>query len=149
MALLAGEDNIREVIAYPKTQSGADLMSGAPKPLTAKVLRELGHSGNRLASGDRVLCQRRGGVISIVGGDRRGRVAGHVGPERSVTPSPPSRAGSNRPPDLFDVAAEDELKLREHHWRPACVLHGWMRSSANAISWVPARRSAPWSKMTD
>jgi aspartyl-tRNA synthetase len=42
VALLAGEDNIREVIAYPKTQSGADLMSGAPKPLTAKVLAELG-----------------------------------------------------------------------------------------------------------
>ncbi len=32
VALLAGEDNIREVIAYPKTQSGADLMSGAPAP---------------------------------------------------------------------------------------------------------------------
>ena len=42
VALLAGEDNIREVIAYPKTQSGADLMSGAPKPLTARVLAELG-----------------------------------------------------------------------------------------------------------
>ena len=42
VALLAGEDNIREVIAYPKTQSGADLMSGAPRPLTAKQLAELG-----------------------------------------------------------------------------------------------------------
>jgi aspartyl-tRNA synthetase len=42
VALLAGEDNIREVIAYPKTQSGADLMSGAPKALTAKQLSELG-----------------------------------------------------------------------------------------------------------
>jgi len=42
VALLAGEDNIREVIAYPKTQSGADLMSGAPKPLAAKQLAELG-----------------------------------------------------------------------------------------------------------
>jgi aspartyl-tRNA synthetase len=42
VALLAGEDNIREVIAYPKTQSGADLMSGAPKPLTARQLAELG-----------------------------------------------------------------------------------------------------------
>jgi aspartyl-tRNA synthetase len=41
-ALLAGEDNIREVIAYPKTQSGADLMSGAPRPIGAKQLSELG-----------------------------------------------------------------------------------------------------------
>jgi aspartyl-tRNA synthetase len=40
--MLAGEDNIREVIAYPKTQSGADLMSGAPKPLTSRQLTELG-----------------------------------------------------------------------------------------------------------
>ena len=32
-ALLVGEDNIREVIAFPKTQSGSDLMTGAQKPL--------------------------------------------------------------------------------------------------------------------
>ena len=42
VALLAGEDNIREVIAYPKTQSGADLMSGGPKPLGPRQLAELG-----------------------------------------------------------------------------------------------------------
>jgi len=41
-ALLAGEENIREVIAYPKTQSGADLMTGAPKTLGERQLRELG-----------------------------------------------------------------------------------------------------------
>ena len=29
-AILAGEENIREVIAYPKTQSGADPLTGAP-----------------------------------------------------------------------------------------------------------------------
>ena len=32
-AVLAGEENIREVIAYPKTQSGADPLTGAPTPL--------------------------------------------------------------------------------------------------------------------
>ncbi len=41
-ALLAGEENIREVIAFPKTQSGADPMTGAPKPLADRSLRELG-----------------------------------------------------------------------------------------------------------
>jgi aspartyl-tRNA synthetase len=41
-AILAGEDNIREVIAYPKTQSGADLLTGAPAPLPAAALAELG-----------------------------------------------------------------------------------------------------------
>jgi aspartyl-tRNA synthetase len=41
VAIFAGEENIREVIAYPKTQSGADLMTGAPKAVAPKVMREL------------------------------------------------------------------------------------------------------------
>jgi aspartyl-tRNA synthetase len=41
-ALLAGEENIREVIAFPKTQSGTDPMTGAPKPLAPANLVELG-----------------------------------------------------------------------------------------------------------
>jgi aspartyl-tRNA synthetase len=42
VAILAGEENIREVIAFPKTQSGADPMTNAPTPVTAKQLAELG-----------------------------------------------------------------------------------------------------------
>jgi aspartyl-tRNA synthetase len=42
VAILAGEENIREVIAYPKTQSGADLLTGAPAPLPIASLVELG-----------------------------------------------------------------------------------------------------------
>jgi aspartyl-tRNA synthetase len=41
VAIFAGEENIREVIAFPKTQSGADLMTGAPKNITARQLRDL------------------------------------------------------------------------------------------------------------
>jgi aspartyl-tRNA synthetase len=41
VAIFAGEQNIREVIAFPKTQSGQDLMTGAPKPLTDRQLRDL------------------------------------------------------------------------------------------------------------
>lgn len=41
VAIFAGEDNIREVIAFPKTQSGADLMTGAPKSITERQLRDL------------------------------------------------------------------------------------------------------------
>jgi aspartyl-tRNA synthetase len=41
-AILAGEENIREVIAFPKTQSGNDLMTNAPTPPNAKQLAELG-----------------------------------------------------------------------------------------------------------
>ena len=42
VALLAGVDNIREVIAFPKTQSGTDPMTGAPKALGDRQLRDLG-----------------------------------------------------------------------------------------------------------
>ena len=41
VAIFAGEENIREVIAFPKTQSGSDLMTGAPKAITARQIREL------------------------------------------------------------------------------------------------------------
>ena len=41
-ALLVGEENIREVIAFPKTQSGADPLTGAPSAIDATQLRELG-----------------------------------------------------------------------------------------------------------
>jgi aspartyl-tRNA synthetase len=42
VAILAGEENIREVIAFPKTQSGADPMTNAPTPVADKQLNELG-----------------------------------------------------------------------------------------------------------
>ena len=41
-ALLAGEENIREVIAFPKTQSGADPLTSAPGPVEPAHLAELG-----------------------------------------------------------------------------------------------------------
>lgn len=39
--LLADEDSIREVIAFPKTQSAQDLLMGAPSPVDDKQLQEL------------------------------------------------------------------------------------------------------------
>ncbi|MGO9956085.1 MAG: aspartate--tRNA ligase [Solirubrobacteraceae bacterium] len=42
VALLAGRDNIREVIAFPKATSGGDPLTGAPAPVDAVQLRELG-----------------------------------------------------------------------------------------------------------
>lgn len=41
-AILAGEENIREVIAFPKTQSGSDPMTNAPTPIESTQLAELG-----------------------------------------------------------------------------------------------------------
>jgi aspartyl-tRNA synthetase len=42
VAILAGRDNIREVIAFPKAVSGADPLTGAPAPVDDTQLRELG-----------------------------------------------------------------------------------------------------------
>ncbi|MGH2893854.1 MAG: aspartate--tRNA ligase, partial [Solirubrobacteraceae bacterium] len=42
VAILAGRDNIREVIAFPKSTSGADPLTGAPAPVDDIQLRELG-----------------------------------------------------------------------------------------------------------
>jgi aspartyl-tRNA synthetase len=42
IAILAGRDNIREVIAFPKATSGADPLTGAPAPVDDIQLRELG-----------------------------------------------------------------------------------------------------------
>ncbi len=41
VALLADEDDIREVIAFPKTTTAQDLLFGAPSPITPEQLREL------------------------------------------------------------------------------------------------------------
>ena len=41
VALIAGEPSIRDVIAFPKTASGADPLTGAPAPVDAKQLTEL------------------------------------------------------------------------------------------------------------
>jgi len=42
VAILAGEENIREVIAFPKTQSGSDPMTNAPTQVNPAQLAELG-----------------------------------------------------------------------------------------------------------
>jgi aspartyl-tRNA synthetase len=42
VALIAGERSIREVIAFPKSASGNDPLTGAPAPVDERQLRELG-----------------------------------------------------------------------------------------------------------
>jgi aspartyl-tRNA synthetase len=41
VAILAGRDSIRDVIAFPKTASGGDPLTGAPAPVAADTLGEL------------------------------------------------------------------------------------------------------------
>src|SRR5205085_8242795 len=40
--MLAGTTNIRDVIAFPKNQKARDMMTGAPAPVEARQLKELG-----------------------------------------------------------------------------------------------------------
>jgi aspartyl-tRNA synthetase len=42
VAVMAGRESIRDVIAFPKTATGADPLTGAPAAVDAKQLRELG-----------------------------------------------------------------------------------------------------------
>jgi aspartyl-tRNA synthetase len=41
VTLMAGAEAIRDVIAFPKTQRGQDLLTGAPTPVSERQLREL------------------------------------------------------------------------------------------------------------
>ncbi|MEG2330347.1 aspartate--tRNA ligase [Anaerorhabdus sp.] len=45
--ILSGTDNIRDVVAFPKTASASDLMSEAPNEVDAKQLKELGIGLNK------------------------------------------------------------------------------------------------------
>jgi aspartyl-tRNA synthetase len=42
IALMAGEPDIRQVIAFPKVSSGGDPLTGAPTPMPDRVLKDLG-----------------------------------------------------------------------------------------------------------
>jgi aspartyl-tRNA synthetase len=50
--LLAGEESLRDVIAFPKTQRGQDLLMGAPSAVDADQLDELGLEVAPVAEGE-------------------------------------------------------------------------------------------------
>ena len=58
-ALLAGEDSIREVIAFPKSGGGVDPLTGAPAPITAAAAQGI-RNRRRTAQAGEVLKHRAG-----------------------------------------------------------------------------------------
>ena len=45
VAMMAGTDSIRDVIAFPKTGGGFDPLTGAPTPITAEQRKQAGVDG--------------------------------------------------------------------------------------------------------
>ena len=79
--LLAGEDSIREVIAFPKTRGGFDPLTSAPTPITADQRREAGIDAKpKLGAGP---AGTAGGAAGEAGG-----AAGTAGGAAQVEPTP-------------------------------------------------------------
>ena len=129
--MLAGRDSIRDVIAFPKTASGADLLTGAPAPVDAGQLAELGlrltvppPGPRRLRSAPHPAQPERGcadepGVSQISPPDphpprRRRRLPRRLdavpqAQERLARPSPPPR----RPPANVQTGARRPERRRQ------------------------------------
>ena len=60
VALLAGEESIREVIAFPKTGNGYDPLTAAPAPITPQQRKEAGVDAKPAAKGERQDAQEQG-----------------------------------------------------------------------------------------
>ena len=72
--VLAGEPNLRDVIAFPKNQAGLDPMSGAPSAITDLQLAELGLRVDRAAQGAGGLrCRQRSPAAARARGRRAAR----------------------------------------------------------------------------
>ena len=56
--LLAGEENLREIVLFPMNQRAEDLLMGAPSAATTKQLRELHIRLNLPGEGLKRGCQR-------------------------------------------------------------------------------------------
>jgi aspartyl-tRNA synthetase len=88
--MLGGTDNIRDVIAFPKTQSMSDLMLGAPSEVDPAQLEELRirvvpPQGGVPGSGSAPAAPRQGGA-SGAGSARPDAPRGDVPPQMDVPP---------------------------------------------------------------
>ena len=130
VAILAGEENIREVIAFPKTQSGADPLTGAPTPDRARAAARARPVGGEAQT--EALTPRAGSWLGSLQRRRRGtaaraRAAGRAAPpaasRRGRRPGAPARAGQaaagadrGRPPLVGRPVGT--ARHREDHDRP-------------------------------
>ena len=113
VALLAGEENIREVIAFPKTQSGLDPLTGAPTPVAGQGSWPTSAFG----------CCRR---------DRRPEPCMVRSPaRRKVEPGRPGRSVREQP--------GGPPRGARRRWRPACGRARSTRSSARSTCSAPGQ----------
>ena len=122
VTMMAGVDQIRDVIAFPKTQRGQDLLIDAPTPVTEQQLRDLhiasgratrskrpelqydsGAAGRAWYAGPCAASPRLAAAVAIV----RWRVCARVAALRSRAPRPASlpESRSPTPPEAREVHA--------------------------------------------
>ena len=65
VTLMAGAEAIRDVIAFPKTQRGQDLVTGAPSPVTERQLRELHIRLRNTSRRSEAGCRASGACLSL------------------------------------------------------------------------------------
>ena len=96
VAIFAGEEHIREVIAFPKTQSGADPLTGAPKPLADGALPRARPRAAAEADMTARRPVRRGGRQGALGTVAARSPAAAPLARRGGGPGPPGRARARR-----------------------------------------------------
>ena len=158
-ALYAEVDNIREVMAFPKTQSGTDLMLDAPSPIAEAQLDELGLQIAERDASRRRAAEAAGFVVGLAAGE--GRVEDADQPQVGFHPHDVAVVGVQRVHgarhdrvtltggqvlDLtlaLDAVARLEMVGVLHLLLPARLDHGVVQREAHGVALQQEAAAAP------